>query len=625
VVRAGPLTACIDGIDLRNVTVGDVEVVRRIYVAVRDRHWNTVPGTVGDLEVEAGKHEFVLAFAVRHESDEASFSWHGRVSGHEDGTLRMSMRGTAGRDMSYNRIGLCVLLPCGEFAGQELLAGTPNGPWAGRLSAEVAPQRVTDGIMLALHPAASSLELELRSGGRLALDFEGDLFETEDQRNWTDASYKIYSTPLSLGIPHTIAGGAEVAQRVTVSVSGMSPPDVIERQARLTVGPPSGPRMPEIGLALSSPAPEQAASTLAGIAALGAAHLRVDCHLRASGWQDDLDAALLTCSKLGVPVELALYCRYEAAGLDRLAAMLGGRRVARVLVYYDGATTQGPEETTQSALVELVRDALAPGTTVVGGTDMYFCELNRSRPDPQYSDGLVWTMNPQVHAYDDASILETPEAQGMQVATARRFGRDMPVFVSPVTLLPRRTIDGSPPPADAETADPRLRALLGAAFTVASLKYLAEAGADAVTYFETNGDRGVVVLPPAAPADGSAGSGTAGSGTAEVVPLYHPLADGAGLAGGEVLAVESTRPREVVALAVRHAGGLTLLLANLTAGRVRVKVSGIDSDATIRRLNAACAARARRDPASFRAAAARMVAGEIALEPYETDRIDVRV
>jgi hypothetical protein len=115
----------------------------------------------------------------------------------------------------------------------------------------------------------------------------------------------------------------------------------------------------------------------------------------------------------------------------------------------------------------------------------------------------------------------------------------------------------------------------------------------------------------------------------EVVPLYHPLADGAALVGGEVIPVASTRPREVVALAVRHAGGLTLLLANLTAGRVRVEVSGIDSDATtatIRRLNAASSARARCDPAGFRAAAAAaaapMVAGEITLEPYETDRID---
>lgn len=30
------------------------------------------------------------------------------------------------------------------------------------------------------------------------LHFEGDIFETEDHRNWSDASYKTYSTPLDL-------------------------------------------------------------------------------------------------------------------------------------------------------------------------------------------------------------------------------------------------------------------------------------------------------------------------------------------------------------------------------------------------------------------------------------------
>ena len=28
------------------------------------------------------------------------------------------------------------------------------------------------------------------------LHYEGDIFETEDQRNWSDASYKTFCTPL---------------------------------------------------------------------------------------------------------------------------------------------------------------------------------------------------------------------------------------------------------------------------------------------------------------------------------------------------------------------------------------------------------------------------------------------
>ena len=52
------------------------------------------------------------------------------------------------------------------------------------------------------------------------LDFEGDVFETEDQRNWTDASYKTYSTPLSITYPVTIEKGTRIYQRVSLSVDG---------------------------------------------------------------------------------------------------------------------------------------------------------------------------------------------------------------------------------------------------------------------------------------------------------------------------------------------------------------------------------------------------------------------
>ena len=36
---------------------------------------------------------------------------------------------------------------------------------------------------------------------------EGDTFEMEDQRNWTDASYKTYVRPLALPWPYTLAKG----------------------------------------------------------------------------------------------------------------------------------------------------------------------------------------------------------------------------------------------------------------------------------------------------------------------------------------------------------------------------------------------------------------------------------
>ena len=40
-LRAGPLTMLYENGDLRYLKLGEHEIVRRLYVAIRDRNWNT--------------------------------------------------------------------------------------------------------------------------------------------------------------------------------------------------------------------------------------------------------------------------------------------------------------------------------------------------------------------------------------------------------------------------------------------------------------------------------------------------------------------------------------------------------------------------------------------------------
>ena len=43
VLHAGPVSVVLENGDLRYVRLGDVEIVRRLYVAIRDRNWDTIP------------------------------------------------------------------------------------------------------------------------------------------------------------------------------------------------------------------------------------------------------------------------------------------------------------------------------------------------------------------------------------------------------------------------------------------------------------------------------------------------------------------------------------------------------------------------------------------------------
>jgi D-apionolactonase len=599
-VRAGPVKALLDGADLRYVRLGGVELVRRLHAAVRDRDWATVPFELSRFELTRDDESFEAAFDARCSGPALELAWSGRIAGSPDGRLAYEFDGRALSDLVYNRIGLCVLHPWRETKGRPYRARTPDGEISGELPELIGPQGYADGVYLALLPAFDRLEIALEAGGAVRFELEGDLFETEDQRNWTDASFKTYSTPLALGYPHRLAAGAALTQRITVVPVGVpSTPDAGEGPVRLCLGEPVGFPLPPIGL--GHPPGAVAERELERLRALAPAHLRADVRLVEPGWEGGLAGAAEAAERLGCPLELAVHLRDEQASLlERLAgALAGGPRVERVLVLYADPPEAAPEETTPPPLVRLVRDALAgvvPGAAFAGGTDLNFTELNRSRRSIDELDAVFYPIQPQVHASGDLDLVETLEVQAETVRSAHAFAGGLPVVVSPVTLAPRTA------------TDPRQASLLGAAWTAGSLKYLAESGAAAVTYHETVGVRGVVERG------------------GDVFPLYHPLADAAGWRGTDVLRCESSAPLRAVGLALRTDHGTSLLVANLTAEPQQVFAGPLHGSAAVRRLREETAELARSDPERFRAEQSGLAAdGAVGLRlaPFETARVEV--
>src|SRR5437868_6956610 len=104
-LRAGPLRMELDGADLRYVRLGHHEVVRRLYVAVRDRSWNTVPPALSNLVVDREPDRFRVTFTCAHRQDAVDFLWDGLVTGSADGTIRYAMHGRARSTFERARIG----------------------------------------------------------------------------------------------------------------------------------------------------------------------------------------------------------------------------------------------------------------------------------------------------------------------------------------------------------------------------------------------------------------------------------------------------------------------------------------------------------------------------------------
>jgi hypothetical protein len=77
-LRAGPVTAELVGRDLRAIRYGGLEIAQRVYIAIRDRNWDTVPGTMSDLTIDQRDDRFTVRFTVTHRRAEVDLIWQGK-------------------------------------------------------------------------------------------------------------------------------------------------------------------------------------------------------------------------------------------------------------------------------------------------------------------------------------------------------------------------------------------------------------------------------------------------------------------------------------------------------------------------------------------------------------------
>jgi hypothetical protein len=609
-LRAGPVTALLENGDLRRLRIGGVEIAQRIYVAVRDSAWNTIPATYSNFQYDLADDHFTVTFQAHHTYQDLDFAWQGTITGAPDGTISFTMDGVAKSAFRYNKIGFNVHHPLRECVGRPYQARSPAGTTAGVLPVEIEPQRLVDGQLTALFPPYDHLSIALAGGLDVRFDFAGDLFEMQDHRNWTDANYKSYSTPMSVPYPIEAQAGGRIRQTVTVSVGGALPrPRSGERNVRLTLGDALGHGLPPIGTVVAGHGEPLSAREAELLRRLRLAHLRVDLYLRDPSYPDVLRRAAADGDALEAPLEPALFIRDDAGDeVERCAALLRAlpRAPAHVLVYQDAADFSPLAGGTPAHTMRLVRERLQPalpGVPLFGGTNQFFAELNRDRPDAATMDGLVYSINPQVHAADDTSLIENLAAQADTVAMARSLYGGLPIAISPVTFIGRFGPWAAGPPEPGKLppqVDVRQAALFGAGWTAGSIKYLAESGAAALTYYETTGWLGLMERASGAPRPALFPS-EPGSG----FPLYHVFADLADWQDGEIAGVQTTDPLGVVGLAVRLGGRLHLLAANLGPTPRGVTIGPLASSrARVRSLDDETAPMAMRDPDRFRSSGA---------------------
>ena len=329
--------------------------------------------------------------------------------GDRDGRVEASFRRRVVADSVVQRLGLVVLHPA-DAAGRpfEALDGAGEVTLRGRFPELVSPERVPTAVR--------SLRWEPATGMHATLSFDGDPWETEDQRAWTDASFKSYSPPIDWPHPVELAAGAVVRHLVRLDVAARVEADAAgarrrssRRSARASgwsLQPRTPAPLPPIGLGWGGPIGRRRRDAASRAATRASARRPRPCASRLAGGTETGPPGMRRpsappCSWSSWPSRTRRRARVAEA-LDGVEAPIVG-----ALAF--GTTDDPGLVTTDGSAVGALRDrlrAVVPDLLVGGGSRVGYAELATADLPIGRPRAVAFAVTPQMHATDPATIVE---------------------------------------------------------------------------------------------------------------------------------------------------------------------------------------------------------------------------
>jgi D-apionolactonase len=575
-IECGPLCARFEAGNLRYILYDGVEMLRAVSYVVRDRDWGTLKPEITGLRVDGRADGFSIRYDATCAGADAMLRYAASIEGDR---RRVVFRVDATPDGAFetNRCGFTVLHPIDGVAGRAVTVEHCDGAIEETVFPElIEPWQPFKDIRALTHRPEPHLAAECR--------MEGDAFEMEDQRNWSDASYKTYVRPLALPWPYRMPAGVTDRQSVSLTITdkrpsqggmGLStraaPPAVV----KLAPGAPDATRLPEIGLVVT---PDEVGDALRHPNALKTvAPQSILCHYDPTAGHGSEALSAFASLQTVYPARYDLECVVAATGdlddeMRAVAAMVreSGLELASVAVCPSvdrQSTPPGSAWPDCPPLEDVYRAARSafPRLPLGGGMFSYFTELNRKRPPVDMLDFVTHATNPIVHAADDDHVMETLEALPHITRSARAIiGADRAYRLGPSSIGMRQNPYGSRTMDNPDRArlcmasdDPRQRGRFAAAWTAGYAARIAPAGIAQWVPCAFSGPRGLL-----------------DHGSGDLLPVGRVVAACAKHAGKPYAPYVSGDERKVLALGCMESDGPHILVANLTGDRIRLDCHG---------------------------------------------------
>ncbi len=551
-VTTGPLSFFYSQEGLRRISWNGTELVRALAWPIRDENWGTYPVEIVD-EWSQTTHDFEagLKFAVGGGRLTCDLHIHASSKGVIVAELTMTPNNGT---FATNRAGFTVLHPIKGVAGSPLAVTHSNGTRENtRFPLHIQPDQPVKDI--------SELKYELGGQG-VAIVFGGEVFEMEDQRNWSDASYKTYCVPLVYPFTYEISQPTKQSVRITCDGDAVSS-DAGAVKTALHVAQTKENAI-DVGLALEA---DWLPKT--DIALSGFSHVL----LRTTPNLDRIDklADFLRGWEI-IDLEIVLPAATRAeSDLQELATALENhgivpRRVIALPEAYLGShqpVGPWPDGAAPNDILDAVRQAF-PKSMIGGGMLTNFTEMNRYRPDVSKCDYVTHSLTPLVHAGDDMSVLETLEALPQIFSSTDAMAKGLPYRLGLSSIGMRSNPYGAAVaqnPAQVRRTmakiEPRHRGLFGSAFAVGVLAATYESNVEAICLGAPVGPFGLCYEPNDYPQAGYDGARRA------VYPLFHVVREACLMAGHPRLSIAGIGDG-VSGYGALIAGAARIMMANTT-------------------------------------------------------------
>jgi hypothetical protein len=554
-LKAGPYSLEYSEASLWNICLGDEEVIRRIYLVFQDINWTSRPFKIIKEEWNRRESSFLGRIEVQGTHDAKNFFATIEITGSELGQISFSFTGKSSTDFMRNRFGLCLLHPIKELSGRDCTLSKADGSISeSNFPLQISPEQPFNNL--------TGISHKLKNGSRAIVKFSGEIFETEDHRNWSDASYKTYCTPISIPFPALVENQKVLHQRIEVSLEGYS--DFLNSELRkpnvITVSNEIG-QLPKIGICLGDGLKALSFEEHEGFDLLGIEHFRLSIK-EMEGSHTRILSALELAKRFELSLDLALHVD-SVDQLSELNKKLGDQKD----LIRSFAVFSKDEKVTSEKLMKAARELVGKSAALVGGTDLYFTELNRNRECIDYLDEISFSLNPQVHSFDDRTIFQNAATQEVIGVNAKLICQGKPVTIAPITLLPRYNPNATAPEQDVsntslpKSVDARQKTWVAEAWTALSLKAIAQSGSiSKVSYFETVGWSGLKEFNS--------------DNTGDRFPVWNFFEALQGFTS--FIPTQSSSPESVDLLMLQNEKVTRLVLINLSSTKQDVSFNGID-------------------------------------------------